>query len=147
MQAMLEALEDGLAEPEHYLPAFREQVRVLSQLVDDLFELARIESGVLALELRELPITPVVESCLDGVAAEAASRGVRLESVGPSDATARFAPDKIERVLLNLLTNALRHTPTDGSVAVVVKPAADELCVRVEDTGHGIDEEGVERMF
>jgi signal transduction histidine kinase len=111
MQAMLEALEDGLAEPEHYLPAFREQVRVLSQLVDDLFELARIESGVLALELRELPITPVVESCLVGVAAEAASRGVRLESVGPSDATARFAPEKIERVLLNLLTNALRHTP------------------------------------
>ena len=66
MQAMLEALEDGLAEPEHYLPAFREQVRVLSQLVDDLFELARIEAGALALELRELPITPVVESCLVG---------------------------------------------------------------------------------
>ncbi len=147
MQAMLEALEDGLAEPEHYLPAFREQVRVLSQLVDDLFELARIESGVLALELRELPITPVVESCLVGVAAEAASRGVRLEAVGPSDATARFAPDKIERVLLNLLTNALRHTPTDGSVAVVVRPSEDEVCVRVEDTGDGIDDEGVERMF
>ncbi len=147
MQAMLEALEDGLAEPEHYLPAFREQVRVLSQLVDDLFELARIEAGVLALELRELPITPVVESCLVGLAAEAASRGVRLEALGPSDATARFAPEKIERVLLNLLTNALRHTPTDGSVAVVVKPAHDELCVRVEDTGEGIGEDGAERMF
>jgi signal transduction histidine kinase len=147
MQAMLEALEDGLAEPEHYLPAFREQVRVLSQLVDDLFELARIESGVLALELRELPLTPVVETCLGGVAAEAASRGVRLEAVGPSDATARFAPDKIERVLLNLLTNALRHTPTDGSIAVVVKPADYEVCVRVEDTGEGIDEDGMQRMF
>jgi signal transduction histidine kinase len=147
MQAMLEALEDGLAEPEQYLPAFREQVRVLSQLVDDLFELARIESGVLALELRELPLTPVVESCLGGVAAEAASRGVRLEALGPSDATARFAPEKIERVLLNLLTNALRHTPTDGSVAVVVDRGDHEVCVRVEDTGEGIDEEGVERMF
>jgi signal transduction histidine kinase len=147
MQAMLEALEDGLAQPEHYLPAFREQVRLLSQLVDDLFELARIESGVLALELRELPITPVVESCLDGVAAEAASRGVRLEAPGPSDATARFAPEKIERVLLNLLTNALRHTPTDGSVAVVIRAADHEVCVRVEDTGEGIDDEGVERMF
>ena len=147
MQAMLEALEDGLAEPEQYLPAFREQVRVLSQLVDDLFELARIESGVLALELRELPLTPVVESCLGGVAAEAASRGVRLEALGPSDATARFAPEKIERVLLNLLTNALRHTPTDGSVAVVVKRGDHEVYVRVEDTGEGIDEEGVERMF
>ena len=81
MQAMLEALEDGLAQPEHYLPAFREQVRLLSPLVDDLFELARIESGVLALELRELPITR--SSRLPrGVAAEAASRGVRLEALG-----------------------------------------------------------------
>ena len=92
-------------------------MRVLSQLVDDLFELARIEAGVLALELRELPITPVVESCLVGLAAEAASRGAS-RGAGPADATARFAPEKIERVLLNLLTNALRHTPTDGSVAV-----------------------------
>jgi signal transduction histidine kinase len=147
MQAMLEALEDGLAEPEQYLPAFREQVRVLSQLVDDLFELARIESGVLALELRELPLTPVVQSCLGGVAAEAASRGVRLEALGASDTTARFAPEKIERVLLNLLTNALRHTPTDGSVAVVVQPGDHEVCVRVEDSGEGIDDEGGERMF
>lgn len=147
MQAMLEALEDGLAEPEHYLPAFREQVRVLSELVDDLFELARIEAGVLALELRELPLAPLVEGCLVGLAAEAASRGVRLEALGPMDTTARFAPDKVERVLLNLLTNALRHTPTDGSVAVVVRPGHDEVCVRVEDTGEGIDAEGAERMF
>ena len=147
MQAMLEALEDGLAEPEHYLPAFREQVRVLSQLVDDLFELARIEAGILALELRELPIAPLVENCLGGLAAEAASRGVQLEARGPTDATARIAPEKIERVLLNLLTNALRHTPTDGSVAVVVTPAHDEVCVRVEDTGEGIDDESAERMF
>jgi signal transduction histidine kinase len=147
MQAMLEALEDGLAEPDDYLPAFREQVRVLSQLVDDLFELARIESGVLALELRELPLAPLVENCIVGLAAEAAARGVRLETAGPADATAQFAPDKIERVLVNLLTNALRHTPTDGSVAVVVRPSADEVCVRVEDSGEGIDEEGVERMF
>ena len=55
-------------------------------------------------------------------------RGVRLEALGASDATARFAPEKIERVLLNLLTNALRHTPTDGSVAVVVKSADHEVC-------------------
>jgi len=147
MQAMLEALEDGLAEPGQYLPALREQVRALARIVDDLFELARIESGVLALELRDAPLAPVVETCLGGLAAEAASRGVRLEALGPADATARFAPEKIERVLLNLLTNALRHTPTDGSVAVIVRPSDDEVCVRVEDTGEGIDEAGAERMF
>ena len=147
MQAMLEALEDGLAEPADYLPAFREQVRVLSRLVDDLFELGQIEAGALAFELRELPIAPVVARCLAGLGAEAASRGIRLETQGPADATARFAPDKIERVLLNLLTNALRHTPTDGCVAVVVRPEDDEVHVRVDDTGEGIDDEAVERMF
>jgi signal transduction histidine kinase len=147
MQAMLEALEDGLAEPERYLPALREQVRVLSQLVDDLFELARIEAGVIALELRELPLRAVVDTCLEGLEAEAAARGVHLAALGTPTATARFAPDKLERVLLNLLTNALHHTPTDGSVAVVIEPLPDAVRVSVEDTGEGIDEEAAERMF
>ena len=118
MQAMLEALEDGLAEPADYLPALREQVRVLSLLVDDLFELARIDAGALTLELREVPLAPVVVACLRGVEAEARARHVVLASHVDEAASARYAPDKVERVLLNLLTNALRHTPSDGSVAV-----------------------------
>ena len=61
--------------------------------------------------------------------------------------TARFAPDKVERVLMNLLTNALRHTPVDGAVAVRVEPHAGEVQVAVEDTGHGLDAEARERMF
>ena len=61
--------------------------------------------------------------------------------------TARFAPDKVERVLMNLLTNALRHTPTDGAVAVRVEPHAGEVHVAVEDTGDGLDAEAQERMF
>ena len=53
LQAMLEAVEDGIAEPDRYLPAMREQVRILARLVEDLFELARIDAGALTLELRE----------------------------------------------------------------------------------------------
>jgi signal transduction histidine kinase len=149
MQAMLEALEDGLVEPERYVPALREQVRVLSQLVDDLFELARIDAGAIVLELRELPLRGVVDACLGGIEAEAAARGIHLAARGEPAATARFAPDKVERVLLNLLANALRHTPSDGSVAVVVEPEPADGVVRVsvEDTGDGIGEEAAERMF
>ena len=80
MQAMLEALEDGLGEAEEYLPALGEQVRVLSELVDDLFELARIDAGALTLELRQLPVAPVVSHSLRGVAAEARLRHVELAS-------------------------------------------------------------------
>jgi signal transduction histidine kinase len=147
MQAMIEALEDGLGRQEEYLPALREQVQVLSHLVDDLFELARIDAGALTLELHKLPVAPVVSSSLRGVEAEARSRHVQLAAVVADDVTARFAPDKVERVLMNLLTNALRHTPSDGAVAVRVEPHAGEVQVAVEDTGEGLDAEAQERMF
>jgi len=147
MQAMLEALEDGLGEPEEYVPVLLEQVRVLSLLVDDLFELARIDAGALTLELHRLPVAPVVSSSLRGVEAEARSRRVTLAAEVEDDVTARFAPEKVERVLMNLLTNALRHTPSDGAVAVRVEPRAGEVRVAVEDTGEGLDAEAQERMF
>ena len=147
MQAMLEALEDGLAEPEEYVPALREQVGVLSQLVDDLFELARIDADALTVELRQLPVAPVVSSSLRGVEAEARLRHVSLASDVDERLTARFAPEKVERVLMNLLTNALRHTPSDGAVAVRVEPLTGEVRVAVEDTGEGLDAEARARMF
>jgi signal transduction histidine kinase len=147
MQAMLEALEDGLAQPEDYVPALREQVRLLSLLVDDLFELARIDSGALTLELREGPLAPLVASCLRGVEAEARARRVELRASVDEATSARYAADKVERVLFNLLTNALRHTPSDGSVAVLVEPLVEEVRVTVEDTGEGLAPESERRMF
>jgi signal transduction histidine kinase len=147
MQAMLEALEDGLGDPEEYVPVLREQVRALSLLVDDLFELARIDAGALRLELRQLPVAPVVSSTLRSIEAEARSRHVKLGADVGEDVTARFAPDKLERVLMNLLTNALRHTPSDGAVAVLVEPRRGEVRVAVEDTGEGLDSEARDRMF
>jgi signal transduction histidine kinase len=107
-------------------------------LIDDLFELARIDAGVLTLELQEAPLTPVVEACLRGLEAQAEARHVRLEARINDGAAARCAPDQVERVLYNLLTNALRHTPSDGSVAVVVEPDEAEIRVSVEDTGEGM---------
>jgi signal transduction histidine kinase len=147
IHAMLEALEDGLAEPEHYLPALQDQVRALSARVDDLFELARIDAGALTLELREAELASLVEETVRGLEAEAASRRVQLRSSVDTTARARCEPEKVQRVLYNLLTNALRHTPSDGSVAVRVEPHEDEVQVVVEDTGDGFDPEARDRMF
>jgi signal transduction histidine kinase len=148
LQAMLEALEDGLAEPDDYLPAMRDQVRRLSGLVDDLFELARIDAGVLQLEIAEARMQPVVESCLRGLEAEARARRVRLEShFDDAVPNVLCAPDKVERVLFNLLTNALRHTPSDGSVAVLVEPVAAEVRFTVEDTGEGLPPDAERKVF
>jgi signal transduction histidine kinase len=137
MQAMLEALEDGLAEPEHYLPSLREQVRVLSVVVDDLFELSRIDAGVLTVELAVATLDPVIESCLRGIESEARARKIVLSADVNGSPPVLCAPAKVERVLYNLLANALRHTPNDGSVAVRVRPLAGEVRVTVEDSGTG----------
>jgi signal transduction histidine kinase len=72
---------------------------------------------------------------------------VRLAADVADDVEARFAPEKVERVLMNLLTNALRHTPNDGSVAVRVDELPNEVRVAVEDTGEGLDDEARTRMF
>ncbi|MDQ4018930.1 MAG: HAMP domain-containing histidine kinase, partial [Actinomycetota bacterium] len=148
LQAMLEAVEDGLAEPERYVPSMREQVRLLSGLVDDLFELARIDSGALTLEICTTPADRLVASCLRGVEAEADARRIRLEArVGEPVPSIRCAPEKVERVLYNLLTNALRHTPSDGAVAVRVEPLPEEVRITVEDTGEGFSPESLRRAF
>jgi signal transduction histidine kinase len=144
--AMLEAIEDGLAQPEEYIAPLQDETRRLRTLVDDLFELARIDAGALAYELRSTPLQPLVESCLAGLQAEARTRNVHLEGrLEPADAIC--APEQVERVLLNLLANALRHTPSDGTVAVLLAPEGSEVRVSVEDTGEGLTDEAAHRMF
>jgi len=147
IQAMLEALHDGLMEPAEALPPLEEQTRALSAMVDDLFELAQIDAGALGLELEEAPIAGPVRTSMRGMEAEARLRGIRLDSEIDDTVVARFAPFELQRVLQNLLTNALRHTPSDGAVAVRVSTNHDEVQVTVEDTGEGLGEEAHDRMF
>ena len=147
LQAMLEAIEDGLAPADDYLPTLRDQVRTLSALVDDLFELARIDAGILTLELRRTPVAPLVASALRMLQPEAEARGIALSAQIDEQVEAELAPEKFERVLFNLVTNALRHTPSDGSVAVRVERRDSDLLLRVEDTGEGLSAEAPARMF
>jgi two-component system sensor histidine kinase BaeS len=148
LRAMVEALEDGLAAPDEYLPAIHEQLETLSLLVEDLFELARIDAGVLTLELHDAKLGELIQSCLRALDAEARARNIQLEAkLDPADPAVRIAPDKVERVLLNLLTNAVRHTPSDGAVSVIVEPDSDHIVVAVEDTGPGLTPTAARRMF
>jgi len=148
VQAMLEAIDDELAQPAEYLPVIRDQIRILSALVDDLFELTRIDAGVLTLELRETELDNLLESCVRGLEADARARGIRLEKRWEAQLpTVRCAPEKVERILHNLLTNALRHTPSDGAVAIVASAQHQAVTVAVEDSGAGLARETVQRMF
>jgi signal transduction histidine kinase len=140
MQAMLEAIEDGVSTSEEYLPAMQAQVGRLSGLVDDLFELAMIDASALRLEYDEIRVGDLIAECVDGFAREAEKAGVRLSTdVRAPEQLVYCAPDKIERVVMNLLTNALKHTPAEQIGGV--------LRVTVDDDGHGLSAEESEHVF
>ena len=123
-------------------------MRLLSTIVDDLFELARIDAGALTLQLEDTDLQTLIASCLRGIEPEARARRIRLETeIDPNLRQVRGAPEKIERVLSNLLANALRHTPERGSITVAAKPQGDHTIVAVEDTGPGIDPQDTSRVF
>src|SRR5215210_2433146 len=127
LRVMTEALADGVVEDPatttRYLATMRGQIGHLSSLIDDLFELAQIDAGALRLELQRASLADLVSDAIEGMRPQAAAKGVRLEgSVAPGISPALIAPQKIERVLYNLVTNAVRHTPAGGSVTISVKP-------------------------
>jgi signal transduction histidine kinase len=122
-------------------------VRTLETLVDDLFEVATIDAGALTLELRPTDLSRLVRAFVAGLVPEAEAQRVRLETKTNGSCPALCAPDKIERVLANLVTNAIRHTPPDGSVVVSVEPLGDEVRVTVDDTGVGVAPDAQRRMF
>jgi signal transduction histidine kinase len=147
LKAMLEAVEDGVARPDELVPALRTQVHTLERLVEDLFEVATMDMGALTLELQDVEVSELVRSCVAGLQAEADAAGVRLEAATNGPAHAHCAPEKIERVLRNLLSNALRHTPARGAVTVAVAAEDGHVQVIVEDTGDGLSADAQQRMF
>jgi signal transduction histidine kinase len=102
----------------------------------------------MTLELGAASVPGLVDACLRGVQGEADARGVGLEARIPGPVPdVRCAPGKVERVLHNLLSNALRHTPSHGSVAVLVEPDGDAVRVAVEDTGDGMPIDAIDQAF
>jgi len=148
IRAMLEAIEDGVAAADEYVPVLHEQTVALAAVIDDLFELARIDAGALSVELERLSVGDVVESCVRALEADAQARHIALEArvVGELPPVSG-APEHVRRVLWNLLANALRHTPSDGSVVVFAEPVGDEVHIGVEDSGVGLTAEAERRMF
>jgi signal transduction histidine kinase len=148
LRAMLEAMEDGVVEPQHYVETLQGQVRLLSTLVDDLFEMACIDSGAITFAVRPADLGELVEELLQNYELEAHTRGLRVRTIVRDDTTwALCAPDKVERVLTNLVTNALRHTPTGGLITASVTSGAGAVFVSLEDSGPGVAEEERERIF
>jgi signal transduction histidine kinase len=147
LKAMVEALEDGVATQEECMVPLRTQVQALETLVEDLFEVALLDAGALPLDLRESEVTDIVSECVDGLQPTAAGAGISLRYATNGRSRAVCAPDHVDRVLRNLLTNALRHTRRDGSVVVSVATENGYVRVSVDDDGEGLTPEAQRRMF
>ena len=148
LRAMAEALEDGVAEdPTRYHRQIRREVDRLARMVDDLFELSRIQSGALSLTLERVDVGDLVSDVLAGTRPVAAARGVRLDPslVGSPQIDADAAG--LGRVLANLVVNAIRHTPSDGAVSVVASADGDDVVLAVADRCGGIGPQDLERVF
>jgi two-component system, OmpR family, sensor histidine kinase SaeS len=152
IRVMVEAISDGIAsDPEtvrRYIKSMERETVNLTRLVDDLFEISRLDSGQVTLRLEPTPMSTLVLETCESMTAQARVQGVMIQPrVDFSIPPVVIDPDQIQRVLYNLVQNAIRHTPADGSVIVEIVDIGREVQVNVADNGEGILPEDLPYVF
>ncbi len=153
MQGYLELLliRHGTLAPEEersYLEVATKHCERLTKLVRDLFELTKLESNEIRLECEAFPIAELAQDVAQKYQLGAEQRGIALDARVVEPVPAVHADiGRIERVLENLIENALRHTPGGGSIRILVAAADGRVRVAVSDTGQGIAPEHLESVF
>lgn len=147
MRAAIEALQDGLAtEPGRFLASLDADVDALSRLVDDVFLMARLESGDIELVAEAIDLTEIVDEAMEVFRPLASARTVSVRLRADERVLASAAPDAVARVVRNLLDNAIRHSPAGGEVVVAVANGSVARCT-VSDDGPGFSPEFVADAF
>jgi signal transduction histidine kinase len=149
LQTLIQERRSAL-EPEmrQLLPIMQSNGMRLLKLINDLLDLVRLESGKMEVKRERVAIEAFLFGLANAVRKSAEDRGVRLEVISdPAISTVLTDSDKLERILLNLLFNALKFTPAGGKVEVKAKRENGELVLEVSDTGTGISEEQLPFIF
>lgn len=152
LRAMLDALADEIVtDPEttaRYLHQCRVEVQRMSELIDDLFDLAQLDVGHIILKGEQVSLPDLISDTLASFAARAGAKDVSLKGeVSPEIDMVWLDADKINRVLANLVDNALRHTPPGGDICITASVSADTVTVCVIDTGEGIRPADLPHVF
>jgi signal transduction histidine kinase len=150
LRAMVEAIDEGVVEDpptmRRYAAEMRRSVSQLVAMVDDLFELAQLDAGAIEAETARARLGDVVASAVATVELAAQEKGLALVSdLGDAEDTA--CSPRLARVVQNLLVNAVRHTPADGTVRIEAHRSAAGIELVVADTGEGIAPQDLERVF
>ena len=148
IQGNLEAISDGvyLADEAHLAPIL-DEARLMARLVEDLRALALSESPALRLEREPTEVAALLREVADGFAAQADQRGVRLDVEVNGEPIADIDPVRVRQVIANLVSNALRHTPAGGRIALNARARGGDVEVSVSDTGSGVPEHVLPRIF
>lgn len=154
LRAMIEAINDGVigdeATIQRYLHSAQSQVQNLSLLVDDLFELSQLDAGLLEWRVEPSSMSDLISDTLESMHVQAEEKNIKLGGwVDPAVDPVMMNSHKIQRVLYNLIQNAIRHTPADGTVFVEARQGEDNARVQIDviDTGDGIEEKDLPRVF
>jgi signal transduction histidine kinase len=152
IRAIVEALADGMVEDadtaQRYLRTAQKDIGALSELIDDLFQMAQLDAGGLPLEREVNSLSDLISDTLESFSELASRQEVSLQgSVTPGTDPLLMDVQRIGRVLSNLVSNALRHTPPGGSVQVQAQRAGREVLVEVRDNGEGIQPEDLPFVF
>ena len=152
IRAILEALADGVVdEPEtvkRYLQTAQRDVRSLSALIDDLFQMSQLDAGGLQLDRAESSLADLISDTLESFSELAARQHITLEGYAESNIDPVFMDtQRVGRVLNNLVSNALRHTPPEGRVEVNARRTTSGVEVSVRDSGEGIRPEDLPHVF
>ena len=144
----LHDLDGDEAQRRQDLRGIATHLAALSALIDDLFELSRLEAGDISWSLEQVRLGELVEETVSALRPEAERGAIAVRAEVPSDLPpARANAEKLQRVLFNLIQNAIRHTPADGSVTVRASVVSEALEIEVADTGTGISAPERHRVF
>ncbi len=154
MRAMIEAINDGIvtdeSEVRRYLALTQAEIQNLSRLVDDLFELTQLDAGALTWTKEPGSLRDLISDTLEAMRAHAEEKGVKLSGeVDPKIDPVPMNSLKMQRVLSNLLQNAIQHTPAGGMVSVAAQlcDSAHNVQVEIKDDGEGIAEADLGKIF
>jgi len=151
LRAMAEALEDQVVtdprEVSHYHSQIRRETDRLSAMIDDLFELSKIHAGTLRLSPRLVSLEDLVAEVVASAEPVARAKGIRLTGSAVRGMPVVIDTAEMGRAVRNLVINAIRHTPTDGTIEVIGEIQAGMACVSVADECGGIPPEDLPRVF
>jgi signal transduction histidine kinase len=151
LRLLAHAIEDDLVDPEtrrRYLEQMSMHIASLSALIEDLFELSRLEAGDIQWSMQQVALDELVAETVEAMRPQAEEKHVEVQcSVSGGVAPARANPEKLQRVLFNLIQNAIRHTPADGSITVAAESNGALVEVEVSDTGEGVPEGERDQVF